>query len=93
MKTQRITYIRHGECNPEKCGSACCKLLNEESDKKFFEPEKGVCKYLKDGKCSIYNYKPLRCSSFPDSPNHPIYKKVKDVCGYWFERKVEEIDE
>jgi len=89
---QRITYIRHGECNPEKCGGACCKLLTTESDKEKFKPTKGVCKYLKKGKCSKYDDRPDECKDFP-TPNHPMYKKVEGVCTYWFERIVEYVEE
>jgi len=93
MKIQKIIYTRHGQCEPDKCGGACCKLLTSERDKETFKPTKGICKYLKDGKCIIQNKKPKECSDFPNSPNHPIYKKVEGVCTYWFDRIVEEIDE
>jgi len=90
---QRITYIRKGECEPEKCGNACCKALTSKIDKEKFKSKDGVCKYLKDGKCSKYDDRPDECKDFPNDPNNPVYKKVEGVCTYWFDRIVEYVEE
>lgn len=78
---------RIGKCEPDKCGAACCKafLQKEEmvGDEKFTFPD-GVCEKLKNNRCSIYSNRPQGCKDFPQSPDHPHYQAVKDVCTYKF---------
>jgi len=45
----------------EKCGM-CCKTLQHISDLSKFDRGDGVCIYLKDNLCSIYENRPLLCN-------------------------------
>ncbi len=82
--------IRKGTCQPDKCKSACCKVLHQYPNKlivdnTILEINDGVCNKLKNNKCLIHNNKPKPCKDFPLSPDDPIYKLVKDKCTFWFE--------
>ncbi len=44
----------------ETCG-ACCKNVNRSELYADLDRGDGVCKYLKDNLCSIYENRPLQC--------------------------------
>ena len=45
------------KCN--QCG-ACCKLLVKDHAPELDRGD-GICKYLKDNKCTIYEDRPMKC--------------------------------
>ena len=45
----------------DKCG-LCCKNIDKIPELKTFHNGNGICKYLIDNKCSIYNRRPLICN-------------------------------
>lgn len=45
----------------DKCG-ICCRNLNNTDIYKDLDRGDGVCKYLKDNLCSIYEHRPDKCS-------------------------------
>lgn len=102
-----ITYTRYGMCNRRKCEAACCRLLNLESgsfsnDNAIRPSEEQItfvnhqCNFLiaftPSNDCSIYRNRPSVCNEFPCSPWDLIYLKVKNVCSYWFEIQITEIE-
>lgn len=46
------------QCN--KCGQ-CCRNLNKSDLYKELDRGDGVCKYLKENQCSVYEDRPLLC--------------------------------
>ena len=44
----------------DKCG-ACCRNLNKSPIYNELHSGDGICKYLKDNLCSIYENRPLLC--------------------------------
>ena len=46
----------------DKCG-LCCRMLAYSNDMKEFDRGDGVCKYLKDNLCSIYEKRPNICDA------------------------------
>lgn len=46
----------------DRCG-LCCKLLSKFDDMKEFDRGDGVCKYLKNSLCSIYEERPNICNA------------------------------
>jgi hypothetical protein len=87
-----IQYIRHGKCKPDECNSLCCKVM-ERSDEIIQLDKNGICTKLKNNMCSLQTKnKPNVCKEWPRSPHDPIFLKVKEKCGFWFEIK-EEPDE
>jgi hypothetical protein len=84
-------YIRHGKCDPDKCGAACCKMMKNpspETKAEFCPDNNGVCRYLKNNRCTIQETKNQICKNFPPDPGDQNYLKVKDKCSYRFEEKV-----
>jgi Fe-S-cluster containining protein len=72
-----IELGRKGSCTPDKCktlngdiGAACCKLGYR-------------CPALtKQCKCSVYNIRPVNCSTFPRSRDD---LKLVSNCGFYWE--------
>ncbi len=46
----------------DKCG-LCCKNLKNNDLYSDLDRGDGVCKYLKDNLCSIYDHRPLKCNT------------------------------
>jgi len=98
MIIQKVKYIRHGKCEPDKCGSLCCRQMQNPSKEciNIFKPNKdGICQYLVNNRCTIYANRPEVCEKFPSErcPYHPNYLKVKDKCTFRFEEVREIKDE
>ena len=108
---KKYYYKRVGECDPSKCGGACCrytiagmhyegyhKLVFEWSKNPIDIFGKGKDKFVVfsfhcpkitiDGRCSLHGKKeqPVICDWFPMVPSDAVYKYVKKVCGYRFEK-------
>lgn len=73
------------KCN--KCGK-CCKNLDKSEVYAFLDRGDGICKYLKDNLCSIYEDRPLMCRVdtsyevyFRDTyPIEEYYKLNYEIC-------------
>jgi len=44
------------------------------------------CKYLKDNKCTIYDYRPINCRIYPFDEKD-MYVDVKGQCSYYWEKE------
>lgn len=54
-----------------KCGE-CCKHIDKIDELKYLHIN-GVCKYLKNNECSIYNIRPIPCNRYL------AYNKYKNI--------------
>ena len=66
------------ECN--QCGK-CCHHLNRSKLYKDLDRGDGVCMYLKDNKCSIYDKRPLLCRV--DDSYHAFFKDQMSIEDYY----------
>lgn len=46
----------------DQCG-LCCKCLSNNAMYSDLDRGDGVCKYLKDNLCTIYNSRPVKCNT------------------------------
>jgi len=97
LKDRFVVVQREGRCQPDKCGSACCKFvdaqyLNDYSRGFFDEINefgkpilKRKCNNLmKCGKCKVWKGKlPAACKQFPH-PSDATYWHIMDVCTFKF---------
>jgi len=81
--------------NCSKCGE-CCKHLDMSELYKELDRGDGVCKYLEENICSIYNERPLLCR-VDESYNaffknqyskEEYYKKNYEMCNLLRNKKV-----
>lgn len=56
----QVTIIDGKKFECSQCGE-CCKLLKKYPPMADYDRGDGVCKYLLDNKCSIYNQRPNIC--------------------------------
>ena len=84
-----MPWVREGHCN--QCGKCCIELMG-------YRPmlnDDGICKYLKDGKCTIQEAVPLNfehldywrceCVPYPDPDNKahvPPKHELLKGCGF-----------
>lgn len=56
--------MHNSECKPISCGSCnayCCKQMGKIVPE--YDRGDGICKYLEDNKCSIYDERPFICDT------------------------------
>ena len=64
----------------EKCGE-CCKHLDRSDLYKDLDRGDGVCKYLKQNICSIYDKRPIICRV--DESYYSFFKEQKSLEDYY----------
>ena len=64
----------------EKCGE-CCKHLDRSDLYKELDRGDGVCKYLKQNICSIYNKRPIICRV--DESYYSFFKEQISLEDYY----------
>lgn len=64
----------------EKCGE-CCKHLDRSDLYKDLDRGDGVCKYLKQNICSIYNKRPIICRV--DESYYSFFKEQISLEDYY----------
>lgn len=60
------------------------RFTKEKTKQWVLRQENEKCIFLKDGKCEVYEARPIQCRSFPFWPelfrNHKEWKKTTDLC-------------
>jgi Fe-S-cluster containining protein len=46
------------------------RFANEKSRQRVLDSPEGTCRFLKDGKCSVYEARPTQCRTFPFWPEN-----------------------
>lgn len=64
----------------DKCGS-CCRLLRRSDLYKDLDRGDGICKYLYNNLCTIYEKRPLKCRV--DDSYHQIFKSQMSLEEYY----------
>lgn len=99
LDNKKYMIQREGKCEPEKCGSICCKFFHLGSiKKKDYENNFGekahqgrilrtTCNKLCRGKCSIWKKDifPKACIEFPH-PHDPVYYESLPLCSFKFKK-------
>ena len=74
-----VTIINGKQFECEQCGE-CCKHIDLVPDMKKYDIGNGICKYLLDNKCQIYNDRPNVCRG--EYIYHKFYEGM-DVDDYY----------
>jgi len=76
-----------------KCGE-CCRHLHLSPLYKELDRGDGVCRYLYENKCSIYEHRPIVCridvgyEMFREIMSYETYKRMnKEMCAYFQQAK------
>ena len=64
----------------DMCG-ACCRNIGASTIYSFLDRGDGVCKYLRENKCSIYSNRPLLCNV--DKSYDAIWKNQMSLDEYY----------